>query len=108
MLLLTTHGDGATWVASGVRTQGTTGTALTVRAGEFDLDDLILAVVNGRSPADTGVALGAGGLLGLPIEVKLARREAHLRLRLPFDIRARGANQIDTIVPAFCCAAIGH
>ena len=71
---------------------------MTVLDGEFDLDDLILAVVNGRSPADTGVALRAGGLLGLPIDVKLARRETHLLLSLPFDIRARGANQIDTIV----------
>jgi hypothetical protein len=98
MLLLTTHGDGATWVTRGVRTQGTTGTALTVLDGELDLDHLSLAVVDGRGPTDTRVAFGAGGLLGLPIEVKLARLKAHLLQGLPFDIGARGAYQINTII----------
>ena len=44
------------------------------------------------------VAFGAGGLLGLPIDVKLARREALFLLSLPFDIGTGGANQIDAII----------
>lgn len=76
MLWLTTHGDGATRVASGVCTQSTTGAGLTILDRELDLDHLSLAVVDGRGPTDTGVAFGAGSLLSLPIDVKLARLEA--------------------------------
>jgi hypothetical protein len=60
--------------------------------------DLILAEVLGWGPADTRVPFGTGGLLGLPIEVKLGCREAHLLLGLPFDIGACGANQINGII----------
>ena len=44
------------------------------------------------------MAFGAGRLLGLPIDVKLTRREALFLLGLPFDIGAGGANQINAII----------
>src|SRR5215469_11760354 len=105
---LPTDRAGATRVTRSVCRQYAAWAGPTVFHREFDLDDLMLAVVNGRSPADTRMAFGAGGLLGLPIDVKLACLEAHLLLSLPFDSRACGANQIDPIVPAFCYAVTGH
>src|SRR6266516_2663677 len=98
MLLLTTHRDGAARVTCGVRTQYTTGAGLAILRRKLDLDDLILAVINGRGPAHTRVPFRTGSLLGLPIEVKLGCCEAHLLLGLPFDIGACGANEIDAIV----------
>jgi hypothetical protein len=98
MLLFTSHRDSATWITRGVRTRGTAGTALAVLDGEFNLDHLSLAVVDGWRPAHTGVAFGAGRLLRLPIEVKLTRLEAFLLLGLPFDIGARRADQINAVI----------
>ncbi len=72
--------------------------SLTVFHREFDLDDLVLALVNGRGPADTGVPLGTDGLLGLPVDGKLTGSEAGLLLGLPFVITTRGTNEIDAIV----------
>src|SRR5579859_1185551 len=98
MLLLTSHSDSTTWITSGVRTRGTAGTALAVLDGEFNLDHLSLAVVDGRSPADTAMTFGTGRLLSLPIDVKLTRLEALLLLGLPFDIGARGTDQINAVI----------
>src|SRR5690348_11357249 len=95
---LLTHRDGATRVARRVRTQRAAGTGLAISHREFDLDDRVLAVIQRRGPADTGFALGAGGLLSGPVDLKLARGEARLLLRLPVVIRPRGSYQINFIV----------
>jgi hypothetical protein len=65
---------------------------------EFNLDDLVLAVVNGGRPTDTRMSLWAGGLLSLPVDIKMTRVVAHLLLSLPFDIGTCRTNQIDAIV----------
>src|SRR5205814_5046988 len=70
----------------------------TIFDGELDLDDLRVAIVDGWSPTDTRMPLGAGGLLCLPIDIKVARRKAFFRLSLPFDIGTCGTNQIDAII----------
>ena len=108
MWLLPTHGDGTTRVTRGVGTQWATGATLTVLDGELDLDDFILAVVNRWDPAATGVTFRTDSLLGLPIDGKLTRLEARLLLGLPFDIGMGRADQINAIIPAFCCRATGH
>ena len=105
MWLLPTHGDGTTRVTRGVGTQWATGATLTVLDGELDLDDFILAVVNRWGPAATGVTFRADSLLGLPIDGKLTRLEARFLLGLPFDIGTGRADQIDAIIPAFCCSS---
>ena len=92
MRLLPAHGDGTTRVTGGVGTQWATGTTLTVLDGELDLDDLILAIVDGGGPADTGAAFGTSSLLSLPINGKLTCFEARLLLGLPFDIGMGGAD----------------
>src|SRR3954468_22555834 len=95
MLRLPTHSDGPTRIASRTRTQGTTGTALTIFDGERDLDDLGVAIVDGWGPTDTCVTFRADGLLCLPIDLKLARGKALFLLSLPCDIRTCETNQID-------------
>src|SRR5512135_314671 len=90
--------DGPTRGPSRVRTQRTTGAVLTVCGRELDLDDLVLAVVNGGRPADTGVAFWARRLRGLPVDDKMPRVKASLLLGLPFDIGARRTNQVNAII----------
>ena len=93
-----THSDGTTRLASGARTQAAARTGLTVLHRELDLDDLVLAVIDSWRPTDTGVALGTGGLLSLPVDVKLACGKAGLLLGLPFDIGVCGADQAKAII----------
>jgi hypothetical protein len=73
-----------------VGTQRAARTGLTVFHREFDLDHLVLALVDSRSPTETRVTLGTGRLLGLPVDGKLACGEARLLLSLPFAIGSGG------------------
>ena len=70
-------------------------TATTIGGGELDLDHLVLSIVNGWSPTDTVLSLGAGGVLMLPIDNELASINALLRLRLPFYITPRRSNNFN-------------
>src|SRR2546423_10304823 len=98
MLQLRAHRDGTTRGPSRVRTQGTTWAVLTVCGRELDLDDLILAVVDGGCPTNAGGPFRAGRLLALPVDLKTTFVKAGLLLGLPFHIGARGTNQIDAII----------
>src|SRR5262249_52769480 len=40
----------------------------TICGGEFDLDDLVFPVIDGRSPTDTALSLGTNRLLMVPID----------------------------------------
>jgi len=76
VLLLGTNGDGASGIAYGVRTQGARWAALTIGGRELDLDDLVGAVVNGRSPTAAFVSFQTCCLLLFPIDEKVVGIEA--------------------------------
>ena len=65
---------------------------------EFDLDDLVLAMVDCRRPADTCMPLRTGRLLLVPINAKLTDIDAVLAVGLPFHIRTRGSNHFNAVV----------
>ena len=50
---------------------------------EFDLDDLVLPVVDGRRPAHTRMPLGTSRLLLIPIKAKLTDIDAVIGVGLP-------------------------
>src|SRR5579863_2486812 len=77
--------DGAT-LARRLRTQCQAWAALAVLRREFDLDDLIFALVDGRRPTATDAALRASRLFGLPIDLKMTGVKSSLLLGLPFVI----------------------
>src|SRR5438067_1396843 len=81
-----------------LRTQCAAWTALAVLRREFDLDDLVFAIVDGGRPTTTDAAFWAGRLFGLPIDLKMTRVKSGLLLGLPFVISTCGPNQINPIV----------
>src|SRR5437016_924457 len=97
MMLFRPHGDSAT-LTRRMRTQGATRAALAVLAREFDLDDLVLAIVDGGRPTATGAALRASCLFALPLNLKLTRLKSGLVLSLPFVISTRWPNQITAVM----------
>jgi hypothetical protein len=74
------------------------GTGLTVFGREFNLDDLVGSVVDGRGPATAEVSLWARGLLVFPIDEKMIGIEALLLIGLPLMIAAGWTHQIDLVV----------
>ena len=76
--------------------------AATIGGGELDLDDLILPVVDSRTPTDTVLSFGADGLVALPIKAELAGINALLGARLPFHIAPRWPNHIDPVLRLAC------
>ena len=72
--------------------------ASAIGGGELDLDDLVLPIVDRRSPTDTVLSLGADGLVVLPINAELAGINALLRVGLPLDIATRRTNHFDPVV----------
>ena len=97
IVLFRPYRDGAT-LTRRLRTQCKAWTALTVLRREFDLDDRVFAIVNGRRPTATDAAFRAGRLFGLPIDLKLSRVKSGLLLGLPFVISTRWTNQINFVV----------
>ncbi len=97
IVLFRPYRDGAT-LTRRLRTQCQAWAALTVLRREFDLDDLVFAIVDGRRPTATHAAFWTGRLFGLPINLKLSRIKSGLLLGLPFVISTRWTNQINFVV----------
>ena len=74
------------------------GAAPTILAGELDLHDRILAVIDGGRPADTGLASWTGRVLPVPIDLEMLGVKASPGLGLPVIVEACGPQQIPTIV----------
>jgi hypothetical protein len=72
--------------------------AAAIGGGELDLDHLIDAVVDGGSPTNTVLSLGADGLLLLPINEELAGIDALLRVRLPLDVAASRTDYVNSVL----------
>jgi hypothetical protein len=107
VVLFRPYRDGAT-LTRRLRTQCKAWAALTVLRREFDLDDLVFAIVDGRRPTATNAAFWAGRLFGLPIDLKLSRIKSGLLLGLPFVISTRWTNQINFVVLLAPVRACGH
>ncbi len=60
--------------------------------GELNLDDLVLSMVDRRSPTDTLPSLGANRLLVFPSNAELAGINAVLRVGLPLHIATNRTN----------------
>src|SRR5713101_8006865 len=71
---------------------------LTDFGGEFELDDLIGAVIDRLGPATTDVSLWTDGLLSLPVDEEVARIKTLLLTGLPAVIGACGTNEIELVV----------
>jgi hypothetical protein len=97
IVLFRPNGDGAT-LTRRLRTQCAARAALTVLRREFDLDDLVFAIVDGRRPTATDAAFRSGRLFGLPIDLKLSRVKSGLLLGLPFVISTCGTHQINFVI----------
>ena len=67
-------------------------------AGELDLDDLVLPVINGRSPTDTALPLRADRLLVFPIDEELAGVNTLLGVGLPLHICTRRTNDFNSVL----------
>src|SRR5262249_49880945 len=98
VLRLWSDRDRAAHMANRLRAELQAGTGLTVFRREFNLDDLVGAVVDGWGPATARVSLGAGRLLLLPIDEKVISIEAFLLTGLPLMIAAGWTHQIDLVV----------
>ena len=70
----------------------------TVFVREFDLDNVIVAVVDCWCPTQAGAPGGTSGLLCLPIDGKVLGVESFLGTGLPAQIWSRRAQQIDLVV----------
>ena len=108
VLLLRSDGDGAAHMAQRLRAESQAGTSLTVFGGEFDLDDLVGAVVDGSCPATAHVSFWARRLLVLPIDEKVIGIEAHLADWLVIDDCAGWDPPDRPGNPAGSRAAISH
>src|SRR5262249_26254323 len=80
------------------RTVETTTTGLAVFARELDLDDLIGAFIDRRSPALPCTDRWAGRSLAVPVELKAVGSKSLPCLRLPPVVRPRGSQEIDAVV----------
>ena len=98
ILLLRSDRDRAAHMATRLRAEPQTGTGLTVFGGEFDFNDLVDSVVDGRRPATADVSLWAGGLLVFPIDEKMIGIEASLLAGLPLMVSTGRTHQIDLVV----------
>lgn len=90
-------------------------TTFTIRHRELDLDYLIIAAINRRSPTQTLSACWTTDLLSCPIHRKTGSIKAELGLSLPRVISARRGDQIDPILLSalgkllrFCIIGIGY
>ena len=77
-------------------------TAPAIGCGELDLDDLIGSVIDGRSPTDTRVSLGASRLMALPIDEELAGINALLRCSLATSHHHERAQSLQHHTAAGC------
>src|SRR5512133_1950217 len=98
MLCLRSHAQqAARGTRFGIGTRGQTRAALAVCGGEADLDDLMLPVIFGRRPTDTGMSFGTGGLLAFPINAKLTDIDALVGISLPLHIATGRTNHFDPV-----------
>jgi hypothetical protein len=67
-------------------------------ARELDLDDLVLPVINGRSPTDTVLPLRADRLLVVPIDEELAGVNTLIGIGLPLHIGTRRTNDFNPVL----------
>jgi len=103
MLGLWSYGDGSPLVLLlRADTVDLARTATTISGGELDLDHLVRSVVDGRSPTDTLLSLGARRLLVFPIKEELADINALLGVGLPLDIATSRPNHARSRVGADC------
>jgi hypothetical protein len=96
MLGLWSHREGSPLVL--LFRAGTVGqqrTEAAICGREFDLDDLVLPVVDSRRPAHTRLPLGTSRLLLVPIKAKLTDIDAVIGVGLPFHIRTPGSNHAE-------------
>ena len=77
-------------------------TATTISGGELDLDHLIGAVVDGRSPTDTALSFRANCLLVFPIDDEPSSINALLGIGLPLHIATGRTNHFDPILRLAC------
>jgi hypothetical protein len=66
--------------------------------GELHLDHLIGPVVDGRSPTDTPLSLGADRLLVFPIDDEPSCIKALISVGLPLDIETPGTNHFNPVL----------
>ncbi len=97
IVLFRPYRDGATLTCR-LRASCEARAALTVLRREFDLDDLVFAIVDGGRPTATDAAFWAGRLFGLPIDRKMTRVKSGLLLGLPCVISTRWTNQINPVI----------
>jgi len=67
-------------------------------ARELDLDDLVLPVINGRSPTDTTPSLKADRLLVFPVDEKLAGVNTLSGIGLPLHIATSRTNDFNSVL----------
>ncbi len=99
MLGLRSYCDGSSLVL--LFRAGTVGelrTDAAICGGEFDLDDLVFPVINGRSPTDTALSLGTNRLLMVPINQELAGINPLLGVGLPLHIATSRTDHFNPIL----------
>src|SRR6516165_1252186 len=94
MMLFDTQRDGT---ALGFSTMLLEDAWFTVFHRKLDLDDLVVMLINGRSPTHTLLLCWTGRMVRLPIDVKASGIKPLLFLGLPLVISAGRSNQIDPI-----------
>ncbi|HEX2185067.1 MAG TPA: hypothetical protein VHN78_06135, partial [Chloroflexota bacterium] len=94
-MILPTHSDRPPFRARAV---DPTRPGLAIPHREFDLHDLIGAVIHSGRPADAGIPTRARGPLLLPIDLEVTHIKPSCGWRLPLTIGAHGTEQIHAVL----------
>ena len=79
-----------------------------ITASKLDLDDIVVAMINRRGPAEARVPGGAGHPLPLPVDHKVTEVKGAFRVGLPAYTASYGTTEAKLAKITWLCAILGE